>query len=340
MHGPKIRFALIILCSIAAAPTWAGNRQRAHEMSARLDCGINLGNALEAYHEGQWGLSLRSEHFDIIRKAGFRSVRVPIRWSSHAQPTPPYTIDPRFLARIDWVVAQALAHDLLVIIDTHNDDMIHKSPQMHTERFLAYWRQVASRYRSAPDTVLFEILNEPHGNLTSAAWNRLIDRTLKLIRETNPSRMVIVGSAEWNGFQQLDNLEIPETDDNLIVTFHYYSPGTFTHQGAPWVPGSSAWLGTSWGSADDHKAVESDFVQVKAWAVRHDRPVLLGEFGAYEKGDPRSRVAWTRAVSSAARRSGFSRMYWDFATNFSLYDVQQNRWRTDLLDAVRADASK
>ena len=50
----------------------------------RMYRGINLGNALEAPKEGQWGVIIKDEYFRIIREAGFDAVRIPIRrlWDS------------------------------------------------------------------------------------------------------------------------------------------------------------------------------------------------------------------------------------------------------------------
>jgi len=46
--------------------------------------GINIGNALEAPREGEWGVYIRDEYFRIIKEAGFDTVRIPIKWSAHA----------------------------------------------------------------------------------------------------------------------------------------------------------------------------------------------------------------------------------------------------------------
>jgi len=67
-----------------------------------LEQGVNFGNALEAPQEGDWGIRLEERYFDLIKKAGFKTVRLPVRWSAHAQEMPPYTIDPAFFERIDW----------------------------------------------------------------------------------------------------------------------------------------------------------------------------------------------------------------------------------------------
>ena len=61
----------------------------AFEQNRRLGRGVNLGNALEAPNEGEWGMTLEAEFFRVIYQGGFDSVRVPIRWSNHAASQPP-----------------------------------------------------------------------------------------------------------------------------------------------------------------------------------------------------------------------------------------------------------
>ena len=42
--------------------------------------GINLGNALDAPKEGQWGVTLEEKYFDLISEAGFNSVKTARRF--------------------------------------------------------------------------------------------------------------------------------------------------------------------------------------------------------------------------------------------------------------------
>lgn len=302
--------------------------------NARLGRAINLGNALEAPREGEWGMTLQEEFFLIIAEAGFNSVRVPIRWSAHALAAAPYTVDADFLARVDWVVEQATANGLAVVLNIHHYDEIFARPVSHRERFLAIWQQIAARYRDAPNTVYFELLNEPHNSLTRPIWNELAAEALALIRQTNPWRAVVIGPVNWNGIDALPSLDVPD-DAYIIVTFHYYLPFAFTHQGAEWVSGSDPWLGTVWPADElDPLVIEMDFDRAAAWAQAQNVPLFLGEFGAYSKADMDSRVRWTAHVARAAEARGFSWAYWEFGAGFGAYDRARSRWNTPLLQAL------
>jgi endoglucanase len=89
--------------------------------------------------------------------------------------------------------------------------------------------------------VLFELLNEPQGQLTDDLWQEVMLTLLKTVRETNPDRFVIVGPGHVNGNDHLANLHLPDDDRRLIVTIHYYRPMSFTHQMASWMKGSAQW---------------------------------------------------------------------------------------------------
>jgi endoglucanase len=309
------------------------------KINSRLGRGVNLGNALEAPREGEWGMTLDESYFRLIADAGFDSVRIPIRWSAHASDEAPYTIDPGFLERLDWAVDRALANGLLPIVDLHHYEEMAINPDDHRERFLALWRQIAEHYRDAPPEVVFELMNEPNGAMTRTRWNDLIAAALPVIRDSNPQRAVIIGPAGWYGINELPGLELPESDRNIIASVHYYSPFEFTHQGAEWVDGSDAWLGTTWRGTEAQRAVVSaDLSRAAQWGREHDRPLYLGEFGAYSKADMGSRARWTEHVARSAEALGMSWGYWEFGAGFGVYDRTLRRWTEDLLRALIPEA--
>jgi endoglucanase len=308
----------------------------AFAMNARLGRGINLGNALEAPREGEWGVTLQADYFRLIREQGFDSVRIPIRWSAYAAHEPPYTINPKFFARVDWAVEQARSNDLAVIINVHHYEEIIPDPAGQRERYLAIWAQIAEHYRAMPKEVLFELLNEPYGDaMSEPVWEDLAGAALAKVRETNPTRYVVIGAVNWNSVDALPNLHLPDDDPYLIGTFHYYLPFNFTHQGAEWVEGSGAWLGATWqGTETEKAAVLADLDKAARWSKRYNRPVLMGEFGAYSKAEMSSRARWTAFVARAAEERGFSWAYWEFCAGFGIYDPSRKVFLDPLVEAL------
>lgn len=305
------------------------------QQNARLGRGINLGNALEAPNEGDWGVTLKAEYFKVIKEAGFQSVRLPVKWSGHASPFEPYTIDPTFFTRVDWAIGQAISNGLAVVLNIMHYDELMQTPDRHRARFLHLWADIAAHYRNYPDELFFELLNEPNANLTAAIWNDYLKEAITTIRKTNPYRTLIVGPASWNSFTMLSSLVLPETERNLIITFHYYNPFQFTHQGAEWVSGSNAWLGTTWSNTlAETEAVRNDFNQAETWAQAHNRPLYVGEFGAYSKADLNSRFFWTAFVAREAERRQWSWTYWEFCAGFGAYDATHNQWNATLKKAL------
>lgn len=239
-----------------------------------------------------------------------------------------------FFERVDWAIEQAFKNNLRIIINIHHYDELMDTPRLHHDRFLAIWEQISLRYRDYPETLYFELLNEPHGALVSF-WNDFAIDAIDTIRKSNPERTIIVGPGNWNNIDALDTLILPETDRNLIVTVHYYSPFEFTHQGAEWVLGSEKYLDTRWGGKDwEKKAIDADFDLALRWSQRHRRPIFLGEFGAYSKADMESRGRWTEYVARSAERRGFSWAYWEFCAGFGVYDPQKQQWIQPLLTAL------
>lgn len=307
----------------------------AFTMNKRLARTINIGNALEAPNEGEWGVTLKEEFFRLIHQKGFTAVRLPIRWSAHALEEAPYTIDPEFFKRVDWAVEQALANDLAIVINMHHYEEMALDPATHQARFIALWGQIAEHYQLFPNALVFELMNEPNGLVNAKHWNDLIALTLPVIRATNPARNVVIGPAEWNGTQALEDLILPADDQHLIVTFHFYNPFQFTHQGAEWLAGSESWLGTEWkGSSAEKQLLQFDLNIVQQWAEENQRPIFLGEFGAYGKAPLDSRVAWTAFMVREAEARNFSWGYWEFCSGFGVYDLTTSQWNEELVQAL------
>ncbi len=274
---------------------------------------------------------IKAEHFRLIKQAGFDHVRINLHPFRHMKDG--NKLPERWFKVLDWTLEQTEKNGLAAILDCHEYNRMGKEPKKHKDPWLAFWRQVAPRYKHKPNTVLFELLNEPHGKLTPKLWNKYLAEALAIVRESNPERTVIIGPGDWNSRNRLDELRLPEKDPNIIVTCHYYDPFKFTHQGAPWVgtpPTGIKWQGTR----KERKAMARDFDKVAVWSKGTGRRIYLGEFGAYGKADMESRVRWTSAVARAAEERGIAWGYWQFDSDFVVYDIDEAKWIEEILDAL------
>ena len=177
-------------------------------------------------------------------------------------------------------------------------------------------------------------MNEPGEQLTDERWDTIFPDLLQAIRNSNPTRVVIIGSAYWNSLDHLSQLLLPQDDRRVIATFHYYTPLRFTHQGASWMANSDGWRGTKWDKDRESEVIRDDFDKAMSWGRQNERPVYLGEFGTIDQAEMELRASWTRAVAREAERSGFSWSYWEFCSSFGAYDTVAKAWRRPLLEAL------
>ena len=278
---------------------------------------------------------MQARHFRLIREAGFNHVRINLHPFQFMGDAPDFALQPAWLETLDWALTHALDNQLLAILDLHEFTAMAEDPLRLKSKFLAVWKQLATRYQNAPETVLFEILNEPNQKLTTDLWNEFLVEPLETIRKANPNRTVIIGPSFWNGIDFLDRLLLPPEDRSIIVTVHYYHPMSFTHQGARWAKEHRDKSGIRWfGSPEETQAIQRDFNGVKAWSLANHRPIYLGEFGAYDKADMDSRALYTAFVAREAESLGWSWAYWQFDSDFIVYDINQDRWVDPIRNAL------
>ena len=322
-----------------AAP---GASASAAATAAAIGRGVNFGNMFEAPTEGAWGLTVTDDFIDKASAAGFKSVRLPVRWSNHASAQSPFTIDPAFMARVESVVDKLLAKGVVVILNMHHYRQLDGDPLDAGEsavpaavvdvRFVVLWEQVATHFQGRGPRLVFELYNEPHGRMNGEPWNVLAARALPVVRKSNPDRIVVIGPTSWNSAGDLRLLKLPN-DANLVATVHNYNPFRFTHQGAEWVNPILP-VGVTCCSAAQEAEMTAPLDVAKAWSTTTRYPIFVGEFGAYGKADETSRVEFDRKMRQAMEQRGMTWAYWEFASGFGVYDPTTLGFRQGLLDSL------
>lgn len=343
------------------------NRNSAAYQAAKLFLhGVNLGNYLEAPPGQNWGVTCEAGEFAQMRREGFDHVRVPVGWHHYAGPSPEFRLAPEIFARADFVVTNALAAGLAVLINIHHYAEFDRDPERETEKFIALWRQIAAHYAKFPGRLAFELDNEPNETATTALVNPVYARAIAEIRKTNPRRTIFVEPGSWGSIDELKNLVLPP-DDNVIVSVHCYEPFYFTHQGATWssddykvtgirFPGPPAtplvpdpalklnhWV-VSWIQdystlpAEKNPCSPESFIGklkfVRAWSDYYGRPVHLGEFGCIRKADAESRAKFYSAFRRAADELQIGWAAWDWSAEFRYWDKKKNQPMPGMREAL------
>jgi hypothetical protein len=282
-----------------------------HDAAKGMARGINIGNTMEPPTEGAWGNPPVQEHaFDDYKNAGFTAIRIPITWDGHTSTTPPYAIDSAWLARVEQVVDWGLRRRLFIIINAHHESWIKNSfTTANIARFDSIWSQVAARFKNKSDSLMFEIINEPYP-MSEPNVNALNAQVLKIIRQTNPVRIVSFSGYMWSNSDQLVTAAILDSSDKyLIGYYHSYDPYPF------------GLIGTgTYGSAADINATKAKFDQVTSWSNKNNIPVILGEFGYIDTCEYNSRMCAYGTVVDQSLSHGVPSSAWDDGGSFPIYN--------------------
>ncbi len=332
------------------------------ERLGRLARGFNLVGWLDRAERRRPPLDL----LPGLRQRGFTHIRLPVDGAllmpRHAAPA---EINDR-LAELDAALAHLVALDFAVSIDMHPSrafvDRHARAPDQAFEDLAGLWTRLARRYASSPpDRVFFELLNEPAPE--PDIWRRQLERLLQTLRPLAPNHTFVVSTSDFQQVHRLLETQ-PVADRNVVYAVHFYEPMSFTHQGADWTPGDpvAALAGVPFplaerdpavvallaqlrrqgatGAADllarDARArwapqrIAAAMAEVAAWSRRHDRAVILNEFGVLKrKASARDRLAWLHAVRETTEARCIGWAVWEFDEAFGFLTHQQGAVQLD-----------
>ncbi len=302
---------------------YAETDQSPTEAVARMGVGINLGNTLDAPEEGKWAPAAQRHFFEDFAEAGFGHVRIPVTWDHHVSSAQPYIVDPAFLERVEQVVDWALAQGVYVILNAHHETWLkeHYGDAEARARFAAIWRQVATHMQQKPARLIFEILDEPRG-MSAAEVDELNSSILAILRESNPTRLVVFSGTGGSSMDSLAAAAVPD-DPYMIGSFHSYEPWSFAGE-----------CTRSWGSAEDHAQLAAIYQRAANWTKQTGVPIMTNALGAahydYRQPqnvcDPQARLNYLSAHVAQVHAHGIAATVWDDDGSFQIYHRQQRSW--------------
>lgn len=323
-------------------------------MNQKLGRGINMGNSWESVGSGThpdcgWGNCLKDEDLQIVKAAGFNSVRIPVRWENDVDIN--NTIDAGRLAGVKEDIKLANALGMPVVVNFHHHEGMNSAAanaeddpvtyQEELQKFATMWAQVAAGLNDIPDDmIVFEIMNEPHGIKKSATVNEIMLAGYNAIRSVTLTKTIMFEANGYSKFANIKQLDLPQ-DGNIIVSGHYYEPYTFTHQGEPKAQYPCGGKVSSSDLNDIARNFKTYTDSAKAYFPDidgvHSVPMNMGEFGAIgrtgskcgeEAPSEAMRAQWTSYVIKAAESYGISWHYWAYGktSGFQAYNQDAGEW--------------
>lgn len=303
--------------------------------------------------------------FDSIAAMGFDFVRLPVD-EEHLYDEN-FNRDSAGFALMHKAIKWALEDSMNIVIDLHvirshhfNSENEHPntlfSDPAAQKKFVAIWKDLQKDLQQYPnDRLAYEIMNEPVAP-THEDWNKLIDKTVKAIRETEKERTLIIGSNLWQIPQTFGALRVPENDKYIMLSFHFYEPSLVTHHQAPWTeyafyngevnyPGvsvpDSALAKAS--AAGKFTAKQDSLIKAMSGAYNRDTMyahmklaidkadslglhLYCGEFGAYPKFIPaETRMRWYNDICSVFRQYNIANCHWCYKGDFPIVNPDMTR---------------
>lgn len=195
-----------------------------------------------------------ASELEALRRVGFDTVRLPV------DPAPFMVFQGERREAVYGMLFDAIrrirAAGLKVIVDFHPNSRHQVWGQsaivagIEAPAFLAFANAVEDMARrlhaSGSDNIAFELINEPRLKCKGPdqqLWQRILARLVERARAgSSDLPLVITGAciSTPEGLIAFDPTELG--DHNLIYTFHFYEPFTFTHQGAQFIPWPDKYL--------------------------------------------------------------------------------------------------
>ena len=307
-------------------------------MTQKLGWGWNLGNHFDTSNTqwGYWdGSTPGTALFQALAGAGAKTVRIPVTWTCHMDDN--NTIDAAYLREVEVVVDMALAAGLNVIINTHHDlfetDLANAAndPKVAVADSIlisSLWTQVATRFASYDENLIFETFNEVHGgddwgtgsDAQFALLNKWNQYAVDAIRKTggiNTTRWIAVSGYAANIDLTLAHLVLPNDPANrIIVGVHCYDPYNFCL--APESSGANSWghnadPAHSVAGANEEYIIEQLY-KLRTAYIEKGIPCYLGEYGCVVQTTERAnafRRYYLEFFCRAANLAGIPMFVWD-----------------------------
>ncbi len=285
---------------------------------------------------------------DSYKRAGFSAVRIPICWSDHIDENG--VVDVAFLDRISEIIDYCVDNYLYCIINSQNDQNWLTTKEANFSatkaKFTQMWTDIANRFKGYNDWLLFEGISDvlkaendksqPSKSDYKIA-NKLNQIFVDTVRKTggnNAKRHLVVSTyGAFVDSASLSAFSVPKdtAKNKLIAKVNVYIPSAFCLDES---------TKNIWGSSEDKQYLESVLGAINERFTKLKIPVIIGEFGAVDKGNASARATYAKHVVSTAYNYYIVCFWNDNGGNMKIFDRRSSDvYNTNIVNSLVWSAS-
>lgn len=289
----------------------------------------------------------------FLADAGFDHLRIPIdeeqMWDEAGNR------EQEAFSLLDSALTWCQRHGLRAIVDLHilrshhfneAEKPLWTDPAAQ-EKFYQLWRDLSAALKKYPEgMVAYELMNEPVAD-DPELWNDLVAQASAELRKLDPERIIVIGSNRWQSVNTFNELKLPENDQHILLSFHFYEPFLLTHYQASWTnikdydgpvqyPGMIVPEDVMEDLEPEIKqkiaynvkvynkdTLENMFSQPLNKAGNTGLPLYCGEFGVVESAPRKDRLRWYRDMVQLFDQHDVAYANWNYKSdNFGIRNME------------------
>ena len=275
----------------------------------------------------------REEHFRWLRDWGFNFARLPMHYRNWCPDDDWTKFDDSVFDKIDAAVAYGRRYGVHVQLCFHAapgfrilgwekmSEQLRSSPRAQAA-FCEQWRRFARRYRGIPSEYLsFNPLNEPAG-FSEEQYIKVFSQVVDVIHKEDSERFIMLDG------NNVGSTPVPAFFDAPLTgqAFRGYTPHAISHFGTTYVDQPAHEPGWPCSPSLDDNPDSWLWEQPETTMAKYDGivpadyPMMIGEFGCYNKISHATALAWMEHCLKLWNARGYSWAIWNLNGPFGFID--------------------
>ena len=290
------------------------------------------------------------KYFRWLRGWGFNFARLPMDYRHFVSTNDWTQFRAEGLAKVDQAVAWGRKYNVHVQLCLHRAPgytvlswdpdrgnlRTDKEPQ---DAFIRIWTEFARRYRGiGNDCLSFNLVNEPTG-FSEEQFIDVFGRTIEAIRRQDPDRFVMLDGNDCASVPVPHFYRVPLTGQ----AFRGYTPHAISHY--------KAWYIKEQPETEPSWPLSEEMARRKEWIYERPEttlakfaapraagyPVMIGEFGCYNKLSHETCLAWMESCLKLWQEAGLGWAIWNVDGPFGFMDSNRADVRYEDFEGHKLD---